>query len=166
MTGRLSDRGNSLVVRVNNQRRPEGVPTVNTDWWNYGGLTRDVLLLDVPAAFIATTSVQLKSGDPRPRRRATCSLRAPPPPRTSGSRSPELGVSAEAATDAGGRAAFDFALPGAALWTPEKPRRYKVSVSAADDRVAERIGFRTIETRGSDILLNGRPGLPARDLPP
>ena len=29
--------------------------------------------------------------------------------------------------------------------------------SNGDDKVADRIGFRTIETRGKDILLNGKP---------
>ena len=156
VTGRLSDKGNSLVVRVNNQRRPEGVPTVNTDWWNYGGLTRDVLLLDVPAAYIGDYFLQLKPGDPG-RAAGYVQVEGAAPSANVRVEIAELGVSAEAATDAGGRAAFDFALPGAALWTPEKPRRYDVSVSAAGDRVGEKIGFRTISTRGSDILLNGRP---------
>jgi beta-glucuronidase len=48
ITDRLRERDNFLVVKVDNQRRPEAVPTVNTDWWNYGGLTRDVMLVDVP----------------------------------------------------------------------------------------------------------------------
>jgi len=28
------------------------VPTLNTDWWNYGGLTREVTLVEVPNTFI------------------------------------------------------------------------------------------------------------------
>jgi len=156
VTGRLRDRGNSLVVRVNNQRRPEGVPTVNTDWWNYGGLTRDVLLLDVPRAFIRDYVVQLKPGDGG-RACGYVQLDGAAPATRVTIEIAELGVSAESQADAAGRACFDFALPGAALWSPEDPRRYDVRVSAAGDRVGERIGFRTIATRGSDILLNGRP---------
>ncbi len=53
---------NSLVVRVNNNRHADGVPTVNTDWWNYGGLTRDVLLVETPATFISNFRVRLKPG--------------------------------------------------------------------------------------------------------
>src|ERR1039457_2103567 len=53
---------NSLVVRVNNYRHAEAVPTVNTDWWNYGGLTRDVLLVETPATFISNFRTRLKSG--------------------------------------------------------------------------------------------------------
>ena len=54
----------SLIVRVNNRRRPEGVPAMNTDWWNYGGLTRDVLLVQTPATFIAQYRVGLLGATP------------------------------------------------------------------------------------------------------
>ena len=156
VTGRLLDRGNSLVVRVNNQRRPEGVPTVNTDWWNYGGLTRDVMLLDVPPAFISDYFIQLKPGA-SDRVAGYVQLEGAAPAAPVRIEIAELGLSAEGVADGGGRAAFDFALPGAELWAPEKPRRYTVSISAAGDRVEEKIGFRTIATRGSDLLLNGKP---------
>jgi len=49
-------------VRVNNRRRPEGVPAMNTDWWNYGGLTREVLLVQMPRTFIAQLPRWLKAG--------------------------------------------------------------------------------------------------------
>ena len=49
-------------MRVNNNRHAEAVPTVNTDWWNYGGLTRDVLLVETPATFISNFRVRLKPG--------------------------------------------------------------------------------------------------------
>jgi beta-glucuronidase len=62
VTGRVKDKGNSLVVRVDNRRHLEAVPTVNTDWWNYGGLTRDVRLVETPATFIRDYRVQLKKG--------------------------------------------------------------------------------------------------------
>ena len=48
ITDRVKDGNNFVVVRVNNDRRPENVPTVNSDWWNYGGITRDVLLVETP----------------------------------------------------------------------------------------------------------------------
>jgi beta-glucuronidase len=43
---------NFVVIAVDNTRLADGVPTLNTDWWNYGGLTRDVSLIDVPAKYI------------------------------------------------------------------------------------------------------------------
>ena len=43
---------NFVVAAVDNTRREDNVPTLETDWWNYGGLTRDVSLIEVPEAFI------------------------------------------------------------------------------------------------------------------
>ena len=43
------------------------------------------------------------------------------------------------------------------LWSPDNPRLYTVRVETATDVWQERIGFRTIETRGRQLLLNGKP---------
>ena len=39
-------------IAVDNTRLADGVQALNMDWWNYGGLTRDVSLIDVPAKYI------------------------------------------------------------------------------------------------------------------
>jgi beta-glucuronidase len=44
-----------------------------------------------------------------------------------------------------------------APWSPENPKLYKVILRAGEDRIEEQIGFRTVETRGTQILLNGKP---------
>src|ERR1700690_1832626 len=64
VTGALKPEGNSLVIWVNNRRRIEGVPTVNIDWLNYGGLTRDVYLFTTPATVLSRYTARLKPGDP------------------------------------------------------------------------------------------------------
>ena len=63
ITGFFKPTGNSLVIRVDNRRHKEGVPTLNTDWWNYGGLTRDVYLFETPSTVISRYTVRLKPGD-------------------------------------------------------------------------------------------------------
>ncbi len=42
-------------------------------------------------------------------------------------------------------------------WSPAEPKLYAVSISTGYEQVSEKIGFRNIETRGTDILLNGKP---------
>lgn len=153
VTGKLRPAGNSLVVRVNNQRRPEAVPTVNTDWWNYGGLTRDVRLLETPATCIRDFALQLQPGAEH-RVRGYVQLDGPAQPVRV--EIPELKSAVTATPDAAGRAAFEFVLPGVELWSPEQPRLYAVTFTAGADRLTEKVGFRTIETRGPDILLNGK----------
>ncbi len=62
VTDQIREGENFVVVEVNNARRRDAVPTVNTDWWNYGGLTRDVMLVEVPETFIQDYLVQLAKG--------------------------------------------------------------------------------------------------------
>ena len=62
VTSLVHDGDNFAVIHVNDQRTRDGVPTLNTDWWNYGGLTRDVSLIETPDAFVDDYSLQLQRG--------------------------------------------------------------------------------------------------------
>lgn len=62
ITEQIREGDNFLVVEVNDQRKPENVPGPMTDFWNYGGLTRDVSLVEVPDIFIQDYRVQLAKG--------------------------------------------------------------------------------------------------------
>jgi beta-glucuronidase len=155
ITSLVREKGNFLVVLVNDQRHPEAVPTVNTDWWNYGGLTRQVRLVDVPETFVEDYLVQLAKGS-RSRIEGWVRLNGSRKRQRVTVRIPEAGAEASAETDENGfaRIAFDARL---ALWSPENPKLYDVSIEADSDRVKDRIGFRSIETSGRQILLNGKP---------
>ena len=61
-TSVLRDGDNFLIVEVSNARRADAVPALKLDWWSYGGITRDVMLVEVPAVFIQDYSVQLAKG--------------------------------------------------------------------------------------------------------
>ncbi len=155
-TAQLRPGQNSLVVRVDNKRSKDAVPTLNTDWWNYGGLTREVKLVRVPAVYIAAHRLHLESVDTggisgdvqlagaAAGENVTLSI-------------PELKQQLTAQTDAHGRAAFRFVATGLVPWTPDNPKLYEVRFAHGDDAVADQIGFRTIATRGREVLLNGKP---------
>ena len=69
---------------------------------------------------------------------------------------PGLRIKKELTTDAKGYASFEIkAKP--ILWSTENPYLYQVSLSTDTDKVTDEIGFRTIETKGRQILLNGNP---------
>jgi beta-glucuronidase len=156
ITGQVRPQGNSLVVKVDNQRRLDAVPTVNTDWWNYGGLTRDVTLIELPATFVRDYFLQLAPGSAG-RIAGWVQLDGPAAAGADVTvRIPEAGVATTVTADAGGRATVDVAAK-LVLWSPAHPKLYDVEVAAAGDRVRDRIGFRTIATRGTDLLLNGEP---------
>ncbi|HKG14458.1 MAG TPA: glycoside hydrolase family 2 TIM barrel-domain containing protein [Pyrinomonadaceae bacterium] len=155
VTPLVRERGNFLVVKVDNKRRRDAVPTLNTDWWNYGGLTREVRLVEVPGVFVRDYFIQLKKGS-RDEVAGWVKLDGAAAGTTVTVEIPEAGVRQTFKTDAEGRAPVSFKAR-LSLWSPESPKLYRVKVSADADSVTEQIGFRSVETRGADILLNGRP---------
>jgi beta-glucuronidase len=50
---------------------------------------------------------------------------------------------------------FELSAPNLALWSPESPVLNDVEISSGEDELKDRVGFRTIATSGTDILLNG-----------
>jgi len=156
VTSLLKAGTNSLVVKVDNKRSRDGVPTLNTDWWNYGGLTREVRLVRTPARFISDHRLVLESEESKTIAGWVAVDHAGPGEDVVIS-IPELNKEIAAKTDAQGRAAFRFAAPELQLWTPEKPRLYAVSIRCGDNRIGEPVGFRTVRARGKQILLNGHP---------
>lgn len=154
VTNQLKDGDNFLIVRVNNVRKPDGVPTVNSDWWNYGGITRDVMLVDVPELYIDDYLVQLPKGDynnisgwiqlNQEKAGIPVSLEIP-----------ELKIKKALVSGEDGKVSFSIkAKPQ--LWSPESPRLYDVILSQGEEVIKEKIGFRQIETQGKSILLNGK----------
>ena len=155
ITDRVKSAGNFLVVRVNDTRRKEEVPTVNTDWWNYGGITRPVTLVEVPETFIQDYEVQLEKGSTK-EIRGWVQLNGRQLQQNVTIRIPEAGVSKTVQTNAAGRGEFSFPAD-LTLWSPANPKLYSVEVSSETDKVTDQIGFRSIGVRGTDILLNGKP---------
>jgi len=155
ITDVVRPKGNFLVVRINNTRGKDQVPTVNTDWWNYGGITRPVTLVEVPETFIQDYFLQLEKGSTR-EVRGWVRLSGPKLRQTVTVAIPEVGFSKTIQTDSTGQAEISFATD-LVLWSPERPKLYKVEISTQTDHVVDSIGFRSIEVHGSDILLNGKP---------
>jgi beta-glucuronidase len=155
ITDRVKPRGNFLVLRINNARGKDQVPTVNTDWWNYGGITRPVTLLEVPETFVQDYFIQLEKGSTH-QVKGWLQLNGPKLQQNVIIRIPEAGLSKTIPTDSKGRAEFSFSAD-LTLWSPENPELYTVEIASETDQVTDRIGFRSIEVRGADILLNGKP---------
>ncbi len=155
VTDAIHDGDNFLVVEVNNQRKPENVPGLMTDFWNYGGLTRDVSLVEVPLNFIQDYWLQLAKGS-LDEIDGWVKLDGASGAQPISIDIPEAGVKRRATTDDKGYAHFHFTAK-LKLWSPESPKLYDVTISAAADSVRDQIGFRSLDTNGSKILLNGQP---------
>jgi beta-glucuronidase len=146
---------NYLVVKVDNKRFKEAIPTINTDWWNYGGITRDVKLIEEPATFIQDYTIQLKKGNKNTisgsikltnalkNEKVTISI-------------PELKIKKTFYTAVDGKISYEINTKKIEYWAPSSPKLYDVYIITSHQTLKDEIGFRTIETKGADILLNGK----------
>jgi len=158
----LKEKGNFLVVKVDNKRYADEVPTLNTDWWNYGGITRDVKLVELPQSYIQDYVIQLKK---------PVAGKAPGAnPEVSGwvklhnaGNGQNISITIQGLNfkkqfiATGDSTPIKFNLPKVQLWSPEHPTLYKVNIATNSDKVEDKIGFRTIEAYGKQVLLNGKP---------
>jgi beta-glucuronidase len=157
-SGALKSKDNFLVVKVDNKRFKDEIPTLNTDWWNYGGITRDVNLVFVPKNFILDYSLQLQKGNASAKDKTVegwVKFNSPVNEEVT-IEIPELKFKKKINVN-GDQANFNFKLSKVQLWSPETPKLYQVIVSSKEDRIEDRIGFRTVEVQGKQILLNGKP---------
>ena len=146
---------NTIIVKVDNKRHAEDVPTQIFDWWNYGGITRDVKLIKVPPVYLEDYNLQLTSLEGR-RLSFSVKLNKPEADHTVTLSIPELKIKKTIKTAADGTASVNMkAKPQ--LWCPENPKRYQVEITLDNSTIGDSIGFRMIETRGKQILLNGQP---------
>jgi beta-glucuronidase len=156
VTSALKPKDNSAVILVDNTRHENGVPTLETDWWNYGGITRDVSLVTVPEAFVDDYDLHLNRADRKTLEGYVHIEHAKPGAKVHISIA-ELNINNDSVVDAGGRAPFTLTPQDLQLWSPDHPKLYSVVISTATDKLSDEMGFRTVETRGNAILLNGKP---------
>lgn len=120
------------------------------DQWWLPGIFRDVTLIARPAAGIE--DLWLRAGFDAGHGRIEPEITADPAAFPVTLRAPELGVEQVWST-AADVAPVDIA--GVEPWSAERPRLYDVTVSSAAETVTARVGFRTVEIRGDQFLVNG-----------
>jgi len=159
----LKEGENILIVKVDNKRHAEDVPTQIFDWWNYGGITRDVKLVKVTPVYLEDYSLQLQKADAKAKNRDisfSAKLNKAEAGHTVTVSIPELKLKKTLTTDSSGTIHYSLLTIHSAklqLWSPESPKRYRVDISLDTSTISDSIGFRTIETRDKQILLNGQP---------
>lgn len=156
VTDRLKTGDNFLVVEANNRRTKDAIPALAFDWWNYGGITRDVMLISLPDNYIKDYFIQLDKTNPEiinvdvtmshPQAGVKVSVSIP-----------SLKKRLEGTTDASGRFKGTIRAKGLNRWSPDAPVLYDVAVCGGEDSVDERIGFRNIKVDGTRILINDKP---------
>jgi len=155
LTDYIREGDNTIVVKVDNQRRNDGIPGMGFDWFNYGGITRDVTLIETPVSYVEDYFIQLKKNS-LTEVLGWVKLNNQGSSENITIRIPELKVNYSARTDDNGIAIIRFTA-GFKLWSPENPVLYNVIIESEKDNLTDEIGFRSIETQGTQLLLNGKP---------
>ena len=171
---------NTLAVSVDNLSLPERCPGERHDWWNHGGLYRSVRLEVTEKVYIDHTIIVTDATADPPTVRIQSVIRSelgpedPVPPdlvlRTN-LYAPGGGFNAEHVTPLRFEAdvasvTSTFRVQDALLWSPDSPNLYRVALKIHKknsnrqiDRWAARVGIRSIEIKGEQLLLNGKPFL-------
>ena len=157
VTDLIKEEGNFLIVKVDNKRKKEAVPTLNTDWWNYGGLTRDVKLVETSANFIQDYFVQLDKDDSNVIKGSVVLNGDDIGAKKVQINIPELSINEETTTDEFGKAVFEIKNKKINYWSVDNPKLYEVLIKTEGEEMKDQIGFRSIKTKGHFILLNEEP---------
>ncbi|MDR0556347.1 MAG: hypothetical protein LBG43_00530 [Treponema sp.] len=165
---------NRLIVVVDASRSPLRVPMDNTDWFNYGGIYRDVHLVRAPNVYIKDWFVRLEPDGTFSKIRTDVTISGADGTgceRKAVLAIPGLGMEEEITVREGsGHGVFAVNAEALSLWEPRNPTLYDVSIrllpedakAGGDliqdrgDLIQDRLGFREIKTRGQKILLNGK----------
>jgi len=165
LTGHLGVGDHSLILMVDNRRELDRIPAMSSDWWNFGGITRSVELITVPATFLRTAwltmapdgsiigGVHVDTTEPGPVDVAvsiagtdlTAAITADPNTETRFT----LATTDQASS-------IERWQPGAAVLHEVT---FATNTAAATDTVVDtitdQVGFRTVQTSGNQVLLNG-----------
>ena len=156
ISDKLNTTDNYLIIKVDNKRSLEQVPTVNTDWWNYGGITRDVMIIEEAPTFVEDYYIQLAKEDNSTIEFSVTLNGSDKANQTIEIKIPEAKVSASIKTNKDGVATGTIKVKKLKYWSPENPKLYEVDVMYDGISLTDRIGFRTLQVKGADILVNGK----------
>lgn len=155
VTDELKDGENFVVVKVDNKRHADAVPTQIFDWWNYGGITRDVLLVEVSEHYLENYTLRIDNQDFK-RMEFSARLNQALAGEKVRLRIPELKIDKTFETNPEGVVVASW-KSSPKLWSPEDPKLYHVELIYNEETLTDEIGFRSIRTEGKKLLLNGRP---------
>ena len=149
-----------LVLRVNNDLDlTTSIPHAISDWYNYGGINRGVEVREINDCYVKdthviysldgnTANVSVKT-NVKTLKRITDNFEVFVDDKCVYSKEVTIDGDFEYVADG-------IKLDGVKLWDIKEPNLYYVTVKFGGEDLTDRVGFRTIETKGKDILLNGK----------
>ena len=156
VTDKIKNGENFVIVKVDNKRRAENVPALAFDWWNYGGITRDVYIVETDEIYIQNYKFQLDYTDYN-QVHFNAELNNKLEGKNIDVSIPELNIKQSFTTDSDGKTSGIIKIQNLILWSPENPKLYNVELKLDDSKLSDDIGFRSIKTSGKKIIFNGKP---------
>ena len=154
-----------LVVRVDNVLNEKSFPQKRTDWFNYGGIARDAYahvlkgLSIVNNHIVYTLSKDLKEACVCADMELYNATGAEITDTVTVTVGDKVIYSGDVTLGAYERKSFktpEAELCDIELWSCESPKLYTSVASTSTDDLIEKVGFRFVEVKNLDILLNGK----------
>ncbi|MFW9900140.1 MAG: glycoside hydrolase family 2 protein [Candidatus Thorarchaeota archaeon] len=160
INGIITEKDNYLVVRIDNRRKKDQVPAISFDWFNWGGIYRDVgiLILDknrLENVFIKTSLItkQKSKVEVSYHIKGEVSIKWQILEKTN-SNTLYNGTVLESSA----KGVFNIVINNPQLWSPENPNLYYLEIYDSlhnDVLIFEtHFGIRQIEISGIDLILN------------
>lgn len=153
VTNYLKKEENQILILVNNERKKDRIPSLITDWFNYGGIYREIELYKVPKKHIKDYFVYLVPDSEYNKIKINID--------TNGDSGDKINinigdlVNKDFELDSNGKIEKEIKVKKLNLWSTENPYLYNLSINYGEDSLKEKVGFRQVEVKGNDVLLNG-----------
>ena len=155
----------TLVVRADSRFDEQSFPQRYTDWFNYGGIARSVSAHELKGIAIRTNHIVYELSDDL--KNATVSAKLELYNACENTVSSSLTVEIGDVSIYNGEITLDgyetrmvettkVTINDVSLWDLDTPNLYTVTAKTDTDDLIDRIGFRKIEVKNLDILLNGK----------
>ena len=159
ITSKLKNGENFIILKIDNKRKKENIPSLMFDWWNYGGITRDVYLIETDNIYIQNYHFLLNKQN---KNQIDIKIELNKNNTNTSAQIiklsiPKLNIRKSLRINNNKEITKKIEVNDLILWTPDNPKLYKIIIKFNDEEIIDHIGFRTIEVSDKKILLNGNP---------
>ncbi|MBQ8546017.1 MAG: beta-glucuronidase [Clostridia bacterium] len=155
----------TLVVRADSRIDKKSFPQRYTDWFNYGGIARDVSLHELNGISIFTNHIVYELSKDLKNATVSCELEL--------YNASSSALSSPVSVKVGDFPIFTdmvylegyekmtvkstpVVIENVSLWDMDTPNLYTVTATTATDDLIDKVGFRYVEVKDNNILLNGK----------